>query len=51
MPDESLNKVFLSNSQNTGYSANLDFIYNDPSKETKVITTLSKNIEPELDRN
>ena len=45
MPDESLNKVFLSNSQNTGYSANLDFIYNDPSKETKVITTLSKNIE------
>lgn len=45
MPDESLNPVSFSNHQDTSYSSNLNFVYNDATKETKVITTLSKNLK------
>lgn len=45
MPDNSLNQISYLNYQDTKYSDSLGFIYNDPAKETKVITTLSKNLE------
>lgn len=45
MPGESLSGPSIQKSQESKYVGNLDFVYNDPLNETKVITTLSKNIE------
>lgn len=45
MPGESLNGSSIRKNQESNYAGNLDFVYNDPINETKVITTLSENIE------
>lgn len=45
MPGESLSEPSTRKNQESEYVGRLDFVYNDPLNETKVITTLSKNIE------
>ncbi|MDY0247520.1 MAG: DEAD/DEAH box helicase [Methanosarcina mazei] len=45
MPDESSNGISCLKHQDGKYGDSLDFVYNDPAKETKVITTLSKNLK------
>jgi HKD family nuclease len=45
MPGESLNGSSIRKNQESNYAGNLDFVYNDPINETKVITTLSESIE------
>lgn len=45
MPDNLLNSLSCKKHPDVKFNDNLGFIYNDPAKETKVITTLSKNLE------
>ncbi|MDY0247722.1 MAG: hypothetical protein RBR26_12490, partial [Methanosarcina mazei] len=45
MPGESLSEPSTRKNQESEYVGRLDFVYNNPLNETKVITTLSKNIE------